>query len=238
MITAAKGTSVPAIFNFQSNEVRIVDLHGIPWFVAKDVCKVLGYGHVPHAMRIPDDDEKGLQKLDTHGGIQRLSVVNESGLYALVMRSRKPEARKFAKWVTSEVLPEIRKTGSYLAPESTVQNSDTLRGDLNDPDYYRASRSELYRFVDSLPPGTAWPNDPAARQRIADGYLSDMLLGRRWLVSFDHRGRMQFGAIPPDASIITINEVAEFIREARSADRATLMEILLACADRLNKVRQ
>lgn len=272
MITTAKGTSVPAIFNFQSSKVRIVDIHGDPWFVAKDVCEVLGHTHTPHAMRMLDKDEKGVQKVDTLGGAQRLSVINESGLYVLVMRSRKPEVRKFAKWVTSEVLPEIRRTGNYQAPQAasprdanfnpedpaslraliklvprdflpTVLDAVNSRmptrgGDLQNPAYYHEARNELFKFADSLPPGAAWPHDEATRQRIADGYLSDMLLGRRWLVSFDPRGRMQFGAVPTDAAIITMAEVAEFIREVHSTDRAVLMEILLACADRLNKVRQ
>lgn len=117
-------TNTPAVFNFNSNDVRIVDTLGEPWFIAKDVCDALGYGHVPHAMRILDDDEKGVSSIDTLGGIQKLTTVSESGLYALVLRSRKPEARKFAKWVTSEVLPAIRKTGKYETTINPAMQSD------------------------------------------------------------------------------------------------------------------
>lgn len=93
--------------------VRVVVIEDEPWFVAADVCEVLAYGHTPHAMRMLDDDEKGVHKLDTLGGAQSVSIISESGLYALVLRSRKPEARQFRKWVTAEVLPAIRKTGRY-----------------------------------------------------------------------------------------------------------------------------
>lgn len=102
-------------FTFGLHTVRVIMRDGNPWFIAKDVCDTLEYNHVPHAMRILDDDEKGVHKVDTLGGEQQMIVFSESGIYALILRSRKPEARKFAKWVTSEVLPAIRKTGSYSA---------------------------------------------------------------------------------------------------------------------------
>lgn len=104
------------VFNFADNQVRLVVRDGEPWFVATDVATTLGYRNAPDASRHLDDDEKGTHILRTPGGDQSLTVINESGLYALVLRSRKPEARKFAKWVTREVLPSIRKTGQYQQP--------------------------------------------------------------------------------------------------------------------------
>ncbi|UOK17169.1 antirepressor [Bordetella phage vB_BaM-IFTN3] len=89
---------------------------GEPWFVCTDVASALGYLTAKDAARHLDDDEKGRHIVPTPGGDQNVTIINESGLYALVLRSRKPEARKFAKWVTSEVLPTIRKTGSYGTP--------------------------------------------------------------------------------------------------------------------------
>ncbi|UIF90895.1 Bro-N domain-containing protein [Cupriavidus sp. UYPR2.512] len=104
-------------FNFQeSNSVRVVIVDGEPWFAATDVCRILGYRDAFNATRLLDEDEKGTHILSTLGGEQVLSIINESGLYALVIRSRKPEARRFRKWVTSEVIPSIRKTGSYTLP--------------------------------------------------------------------------------------------------------------------------
>ena len=105
-------------FNFNSHDVRVVVQNGEPWFVATDVAESLGYKSPKDAASYLDDDEKGSATVRTPGGDQKLTVINESGLYALVLRSRKPEARKFAKWVTSEVLPSIRKTGSYTLPST------------------------------------------------------------------------------------------------------------------------
>lgn len=103
-------------FNFGDHAVRVVMQDGNVWFVATDVAESLGYKSPKDAASYLDEDEKGSATIRTLGGDQKLTVINESGLYALVLRSRKPEARKFAKWVTSEVLPSIRKTGTYTQP--------------------------------------------------------------------------------------------------------------------------
>lgn len=103
-------------FNFGAHAVRVITRNSQPWFVASDVCNALGYINSRDAVaKHLDDDEKGVANSDTLGGKQQLTIISESGLYALVLRSRKPEARKFAKWVTSEVLPSIRQTGGYQA---------------------------------------------------------------------------------------------------------------------------
>jgi len=114
-------------FNFNSHDIRVIVRDGEPWFVAADVAGVLGYRDASNAGRVLDEDEKGTQIVSTLGGSQKLTIINESGLYALVMRSRKPEARKFAKWVTSEVLPAIRRTGSYGQPEQLTINQRVSR---------------------------------------------------------------------------------------------------------------
>lgn len=103
-------------FSFEQHAVRTVERDGQVWFIAADVCAVLSIKNPRDSVRHLDDDEKGVVSTDTLGGQQQMTIVNESGLYALVLRSRKPEARRFAKWVTAEVLPAIRKTGSYTAP--------------------------------------------------------------------------------------------------------------------------
>jgi len=104
-------------FYFQSSEVRTVAIENNPWFVAKDVCDVLDLSDTNKALRGLDDDEKGTNKVRTLGGVQEMLVVSESGLYTLIIRSNKPQAKPFRKWVTAEVLPAIRKTGSYSLPE-------------------------------------------------------------------------------------------------------------------------
>lgn len=93
--------------------LRVVMRDGEPWFVAADVCRSLAIGNVADAVGRLDDDEKGVDSIDTPGGKQRASVVSESGLYSLILGSRKPEARAFKRWVTHDVLPSIRRTGSY-----------------------------------------------------------------------------------------------------------------------------
>ncbi len=119
-------------FSATSQEMRSVLINGEPWVVAKDVCAILGIRNHSDALSKLDDDEKGVVKTDTLGGTQSLSVVNESGLYSLIFRSNKPEAKVFRKWVTSEVLPTIRKKG-YYGMKST-QTFDYL--DMRDIPYY------------------------------------------------------------------------------------------------------
>lgn len=91
------------VFNFEKRDVRVVMTGSEPWFVAKDVCEVLELGNPRQALATHiDEDEKGVQKMDTPGGEQEMSVINESGMYALIMRSNKPEAKRFRKWSFSE----------------------------------------------------------------------------------------------------------------------------------------
>jgi hypothetical protein len=95
------------------DEFRVIDRDGEPWFLLTEVCKKLGIGNPSNVAASLDDDEKGIVTIDILGGKKRVRIVNESGLYSVILRSRKPEAKAFKKWVTSEVLPSIRKTGGY-----------------------------------------------------------------------------------------------------------------------------
>ena len=100
-----------------------------PWFVATDIANYLEYSEAAAMTRTLDDDEKGLQTVQTPGGEQKVTVINESGLYSAILRSRKPEAREFKRWITAEVLPTIRKHGGYLTEqkiEEALLNPDTL----------------------------------------------------------------------------------------------------------------
>lgn len=96
-------------------EVRAVEIDGEGWLVGKDVTEILGYKNSRKALADHvDDEDKGVTKCDTLGGTQEMTVINESGLYSLVLRSKMPGAKKFKRWVTSEVLPQIRKAGGYI----------------------------------------------------------------------------------------------------------------------------
>ncbi len=106
--------NAPIVFNFNSRAVRVIkDAEGNPLFVAKDICRILELGSPHKVLERLDDDEKGRSSIPTLGGNQEMAVVNEFGLYALTLGCRKPEAKPFKRWVTHEVLPAIRKTGSY-----------------------------------------------------------------------------------------------------------------------------
>ena len=124
--------TMPSVFNFNSAAVRTVVVDNDPWFSAADVCAVLGVKNHRDALQHLDDDEKGVVSNDTPGGIQKISIINESGLYSLVLRSRKPEAKPFIKWVTKEVLPAIRKTGQYVAKQYAANHGDSLTKDEAD----------------------------------------------------------------------------------------------------------
>ena len=117
------------IFKYNGKEVRTIQKDGEPWWVLKDVCEVLGLSSPHKVFERLDDDEKGRNQIPTLGGEQEMTVINESGLYNVILRSDKPEAKPFRKWVTSEVLPSIRKNGGYIAnqenltPEQIVANA-------------------------------------------------------------------------------------------------------------------
>lgn len=100
-------------FDFEDHVVRSVRIDGEPWFVGKDICACLGIENHRDAVSTLDEDEKGVEIFDTLGGDQEMLVINESGVYHLIFRSRKAAAQRFRRWVLHEVLPSIRKTGYY-----------------------------------------------------------------------------------------------------------------------------
>lgn len=106
-------TNALQVFNYGEAPVRVIDLAGEPWWVLADVCRVLKITNHKNVAARLDEDEKGVHQMDTPGGTQNMTVINESGLYKVILRSDKPEAKAFSRWVTHEVLPTIRKTGSY-----------------------------------------------------------------------------------------------------------------------------
>ena len=112
--------------NAEFGSVRSTMINGEPYFVGKDVAEILGYSNTRKALLDHvDEEDKGVTKCDTPGGIQNLTFINESGLYSLILSSKLPTAKKFKKWVTSEVLPAIRKHGVF-ALDDIVNNTDAL----------------------------------------------------------------------------------------------------------------
>lgn len=119
--------------NEEFGKVRVVEINGEPWWVLRDVCAALGLNSPHKVAERLDDDEKGRNQIPTPGGRQEVAVVSESGLYAVILRSDKPKARAFRRWVTSQVLPSIRKTGVYATEGALRQalNQAELERDMS-----------------------------------------------------------------------------------------------------------
>lgn len=118
--------NTPQIFNFEQNEVRTILVNDEPYFVGKDVAEILGYERADNAIRNHvDDEDKLTHQISASGQNRNMTIINESGLYSLILKSKLPSARKFKRWVTSEVLPQIRKHGMY-ATDELVDNPDLL----------------------------------------------------------------------------------------------------------------
>lgn len=199
-------------FNFGSNIVRVVSRNNDPWFIANDVCKALGYSNTSKAIADHlDDDERYNESLDRGGS---LLLISESGLYALILRSRKTGARKFAKWVTSEVLPTIRKTGSY--------QSDT-----------QSQRTALAHQLASQ--ATAQVFDTVFRA-VMDGSFNPSL--DRLLLSFTPGGpngehTPQATTLPHNAIVTTVPHLIRAVASDLAITTPDLTSLALACTQRL-----
>ena len=124
--TVTNGTQLQIFNNADFGSIRTLDINGEPWLVGKDVAEALGYSNSRKALiDHVDEEDKGVTKCDTLGGIQELTVINESGVYSLVFSSKLPTAKKFKRWVTSEVLPAIRKHGVFVM-DDIINNTDAL----------------------------------------------------------------------------------------------------------------
>lgn len=129
--------------NAEFGSVRTIVIAGEPFFVGKDVADILGYSNPLKALRDHvDDEDKGVNEMDTPGGRQQIILINESGLYSLILRSQLPKARQFKRWVTSEVLPTIRRHGMYAIDE-ILENPDLAIEALTQLKEERRKRKEL-----------------------------------------------------------------------------------------------
>lgn len=138
-------------FHFDSTDIRVMDRNGEPWWIARDVCDPLGLDNVSQAVGKLDPDERGIISSDTPSGPQDMLVINESGLYSLILRSRKPEAKRFKRWITHEVLPSIRRTGAYI---QQVQLSPAAPPVLTIEQVREVIRAELAQHSPGTPVGT------------------------------------------------------------------------------------
>ncbi|MFX1617798.1 Bro-N domain-containing protein [Riemerella anatipestifer] len=167
----------------QFGEIRMRTKAGEPWFCAKDVYNVLDLEWKGSKnMGYLDEDERGLKKVTTSGGVQEMVFINESGLYTIIMRSNKPEARKFRKWVTSEVLPAIRKYGTYSI-DPKIMNRAKARAEQK---VVKAMLSEVgshlsrtdIKLVAKQCRTTEWQVEKVLRGEIKDTYMLQLLYAR------------------------------------------------------------
>lgn len=138
-------------FSFEGNQLNVIQLNEEPWFIAKEIGSILGYASAKDATRFLDEEEKGRHLVPTLGGNQEVTIINESGLYSLILRSKKAEAKQFKKWVTSEVLPSIRKNGAYLTTskaEEILANPDIIIGLATQVKESRAKITQLSQEID------------------------------------------------------------------------------------------
>jgi len=187
------------VFPDTNQETRIIDRDGNPWFIRNDVCSILGHANPSQVWARLDDDEKGVHIVETPSGDQEMAIINEAGLYQLIMTSRKPEAKAFRRWVTHEVLPAIRKTGSYGTPQTLP--------DLNDPAVVMAAliaqnkkAIELQSKVNDLTPkaealerisgseGSVCFTDAAKMLRVSPSYLIKYLTEKAWIYKRNGNG--------------------------------------------------
>ncbi|AVM23236.1 phage antirepressor [Bacillus pumilus] len=127
---------VQQIFNYQDQEVRTVIQDGQPWFVAKDVCEILGIKNATQAVSKLDIDERSMLNIGRQGNT---NIVNEPGLYTLILGSRKPEAKQFKRWITHEVIPTIRKTGGYVANDDLFIQTYLPQADEQTKHFFKAT---------------------------------------------------------------------------------------------------
>ena len=137
------------IFKYESKKVRTIIRDGEPWFVLRDVCHVLGISNSKMVAARLDEDEKGVSFTDSLGGQQKTTIISEPGLYKVILRSHKSEAKKFMNWITHEVLPEIRKTGSYLrTPQTYIQALEALIESEKQKERLKQEKNELQIELD------------------------------------------------------------------------------------------
>ncbi len=199
--------------NPEFGEVRTLECNGEPWFVLKDVCDALGMTNVTITSKRLDEDELSFTYVEGNTGKrQEMLIINESGLYSVIMRSNKPEAKKFRKWVTSEVLPAIRKTGGYQAKPMSIAENLAAQAQLLVEQEKRIARIE--QRVDHALTAIARPQ--------ADNWIADMkdsihaYCEAKGLTDAAGRGRL-YAALDSEANCNTDRRLSELRRRQKKA---------------------
>lgn len=184
-ITCNTPATTPFVFHFQTDTpIRTLQIDGEIWFVAADVCAALGISRTDDGVGRLDADEKGAGLIRTRGGTQQMTIINESGLYSLVLGSRKPKAKAFKRWVTHEVLPAIRKTGQYVTGKGG-QYGRGARG-VDTAAWVQQERQRLVRIAEVLfPDPTEDAHGKTAAERFVQAFEDRIFYDLR-VHSWDH----------------------------------------------------
>lgn len=164
-------------FTFEKFSLRAVNRDGECWFVAADVCSVLDIKNPSDAIKVLENDERArfnLGRSTINGGGGQVNIINESGLYALILRSRKPEAKRFRKWVTSEVLPSIRKTGAYTQTINPAQQQAIQAAVANKCGKDSAAYQTVYRALKARFQVAKYDQIPASQFDEAINYIETL----------------------------------------------------------------
>lgn len=149
MLYSMSNYSITNVFDYdKSTQLRTVNLHEDHWFVGKDICLTLGLKNSRASLSTLEDDERGASEIPTPSGRQTMIIINESGVYHLIFRSNKPEAKAFRKWVTGEVLPALRKHGSYTLPVEDADIPHLVNGALEKAGSNRLLAARVFKIFE------------------------------------------------------------------------------------------
>lgn len=198
--------------------VRAIEVNGDPWFVAVDVCRALEIGNTSQALSRLDADEKGVISNDTPGGKQEMSIVNEPGLYTLVLGSRKEEAKAFKRWITHEVIPSIRKNGGYIANQENLTDEQIVANALIVAQNIIAARD---RQIEEMKPKADY-FDALVDRKLNTSFrdtAKELGIGEKRFISFllgKYIYRDQSGKLKPYATYTTSSNKLFEVKEYKS----------------------
>ena len=217
--------------NEKFGKIRTLNLDGEPWFVAADVCKALLIVNSRDALTRIDDDEKGVVSTDTPGGRQEVTIVNEPGLYALILSSRKPEAKAFKRWITHEVIPAIRKHGAYISPNAeAVQVTPTIEQYIASARIIATCRADRLRMVIGLldKAGISIPMDTSTNFKVERVNTAELQTNIRRVKDSNHMKRDEILKRLSDATDIPFGTMLTYYYKTVSAPVEKVKAILEA----------
>ena len=217
--------------NEKFGKIRTLTLDGEPWFVAADVCKSLELGNPSMTVERLDADEKGISSIDTLGGKQRVAIINEPGLYSVILCSRKPEAKAFKRWITHEVIPSIRKHRAYISPNAeAVQVTPTIEQYIASARIISTCRADRLRMVIGLldKAGISMPIDIPTNSKVERVNTAELQTNIRRVKDSNHMKRDEILKRLSDATDIPFGTMLTYYYKTVSAPVEKVKAILEA----------